>query len=119
MAAIDPRTRRLVGKAATGRNPVQVYATPDGRHLYVANQGTAKDPDNTVSVIAVDGLQTVATITAGRGAHGVVVSDDGARAFISNIADNSVTVIDTASLKAVDTYKVGKGPNGITYRAAR
>jgi hypothetical protein len=46
---IDPVTRKLFEKMAVGRNSVQVYATPDGKSVYVANQGTDKRPNNTVS----------------------------------------------------------------------
>ena len=53
-----------------------------------------------------------------KGAHGVVISDDGKRAFITNTVDDTVSVIDTASQKAIKTIKVGKGPNGITFRSA-
>jgi len=116
VAAINRGTRRVVAKIPVGRNPVQVYATPDGRHVYVANQGTEKRPGNTVSVISVDVLKPVATITAGKGAHGVVVSDDGKSAFISNIVDGTVSAIDTSTQKVGVTYQVGAGPNGISYR---
>lgn len=116
VAVINRATRRVAAKIPVGRNPVQVYATPDGLHVYVANQGTEKSPSNTVSVIAVDTLNPVATITAGRGAHGVVVSDDGKWAFISNIVDGTVSAIDTSTQKVSVTYQVGAGPNGISYR---
>jgi YVTN family beta-propeller protein len=60
----------------------------------------------------------IATIETGKGAHGVVVSDDGKRAFIANIVDDTVSVIDTATRKVTNNIKVGKGPNGITFRRA-
>ena len=112
-----------VGKGPNGiafrsANPIQVFATPDGRHVYVANQGTDTNPDNTVSVIETANNSVVATIVTGRGAHGVVASDDGTRMFIANIADDTVSVIDTATQKVTRTIKVGKGPNGITFRRA-
>ena len=118
VAVIDMKSRRKVASIKVGYKPIQLYVTPDGKQVYVANQGTEKKPANTVSVIDTAGNSLVSTITVGRGAHGVVVSDDGAFAFISNIYDDSVSVIDTASRKVVKNFKVGKGPNGITYRRA-
>ena len=60
----------------------------------------------------------IATIETGKGAHGVVVSDDGRHAFIANIVDDTVSVIDTTTRKVINTIKVGKGPNGITFKSA-
>lgn len=119
VAVIDTAQRKQIGTVAVGRNPIQVFATPDGRFIYVANQGTETNPDNTVSVIeTTNNNSVVATIETGKGAHGVVVSDDGRRAFITNIEDDTVSVIDTATQKVINNLKVGKGPNGITFRSA-
>lgn len=116
VAVIDRGTRKPVGKLAVGRNPVQVFATPDSKLVYVANQGTEKKPDNTVSVIDVGANRVIATVTTGKGAHGVVVDGGGRFAFVSNIADNSVSAIDTTTQKVARGFKVGAGPNGITFR---
>lgn len=58
------------------------------------------------------------SVETGKGAHGVVVSNDGKRSFISNIVDSTVSVIDTATHKVIKSIKVGDGPNGITFRGA-
>lgn len=118
VAVVDTVQRKKIASVAVGRNPIQVFATPDGHYIYVANQGTAASPDTTVSVIATADNSVVATIETGKGAHGVVVSGDGKRAFISNIEDDTVAVIDTATRKVTNTIKVGKGPNGITFRGS-
>jgi len=115
---IDRASRTVVGRVAVGRNPVQVQASVDGSLLYVANQGTTAQPDDTVSLIDIDRRVVVATIPSGRGAHGVAISNDGRLVFISNIADASVAVLDTAQRRRVASFKVGTGPNGITYVAA-
>jgi YVTN family beta-propeller protein len=116
VAVIERPIRRPTAKIPVGRNPVQLHATPDGRHVYVANQGTSRSPDNTVSVIDVAQNRVIATVTTGRGAHGVVISDDGELAFVSNIIDSTVSVLDTATHAVVRSFKVGRGPNGITFR---
>ena len=80
---IDTRTRRVIATIPVGRSPIQLFATPDGRFVYVANQGTEARPDSTVSVIDTQRNAVVKSIITGRGAHGVVVSDDGRFVFIS------------------------------------
>jgi YVTN family beta-propeller protein len=117
VAVIDPALRRVVAKIPVGRGPVQVYPTPDGHHVYVANQGTETNPDHTVSVIATAERLVVATIPTGQGAHGVVVSEDAAWAFVTNVIDATLTIIDTAARTAVASLPVGPGPNGVTFRA--
>ena len=59
-----------------------------------------------------------ATVVTGQGAHGVVVSDDGKRAFIANTFANTVSTIDTATQKVIRTVPVGKGAGGITFKSA-
>lgn len=116
VALIDRQSRQLLAKLPVGRNPVQVYATPDGRYAYVANQGTEKNPDNTMSVVDMRAKRVAATVVTGKGAHGVVVSGDGKVAFVSNIVDSTVSAIDTTTSTVIRSFKVGAGPNGITFR---
>ena len=56
---------------------------------------------------------------SGKGAHGVVISDDGNRAFIANSVDNTATAIATETQRVTRTFKVGEGSGGITFRSAR
>jgi YVTN family beta-propeller protein len=95
-----------------------VFATPDGRYIYAANEGTAKNVDNTVSVIDTATNKVVATVVTGKGAHGVVVTDDGSRALIANTVDSTVSVIDTGTQRVTRSIKVGEGSGGITFRSA-
>jgi YVTN family beta-propeller protein len=118
VGVIDTRSREVLSRIPVGRGPIQLFATPDGRYIYVANEGTEEDPDHTVSVIAVASGEVVATVTTGAGAHGVVISDDGALAVISNLFAGTVSVIDVASQTVVAEFPVGDGPAGVTYRPA-
>ena len=99
------------------RNPIQLFATPNGREIYVANQGSEANPDNIVSVINTATNRVSATIVTGKGAHGVVVSRDGKRVFIANTFADTVSVIDTATHKVLRDITVGKGPGGITFQS--
>ncbi len=101
-----------------GRGPIQVFATPDGSSVYVANQSTADQPDSTVSIIDTATMQIAATVETGPGAHGIVISPDGHWAFITNILNDTVSVIDVTTRHVVREFPVGGGPNGITFLAA-
>ncbi len=82
----------------------------------MANQGSSSEPDDRVSVIDPQTLSVVATLTTGKGAHGVAISSDGTYVFVSNIEAGTFSVIDTASRTVVASHKVGAGPNGISYQ---
>lgn len=116
VAVFDTATRQKIASVAVGNQPIQMFATPDGRFVYVANQGTESQPDDTVSVIDTASNKIVATITTGKGAHGVVAS--GNRVFVTNTFDDTVSVIDAAAQKVIGTISVGDAPNGITFRNA-
>jgi len=48
---VDTAQRKQIAIIAVGGNPIQVFAMPDRHYVYIANQGTATNPDNPVSVI--------------------------------------------------------------------
>jgi YVTN family beta-propeller protein len=90
VAVVDTLTCRPITTIRLGGSPIQVFATPDGNFVYVANQGTEREPDNTVSVIDSRRNVVVKTLTTDLGAHGVAVNDDGTRVFIANTFANTV-----------------------------
>jgi YVTN family beta-propeller protein len=117
LGLIDTASHRLVGKVAVGRTPIQMIAPHGTRHVYVANQGSAGNPSDTVSIVDVTTAKVVATLKTGQGAHGVASSSDAAYVFVTNIESATLSVIETATQKVVATYQVGAGPNGVTFLA--
>jgi len=115
VAVIDTNRREVIERIEVGRLPIQVHATPDGRYMLVANEGTEDEPDNRVSVIALDSLAVVATHEVGAGAHGVSVDDSGRFAFVTSLYDDSLSVIDLEAGTVISRYDTGQGPNGVTW----
>lgn len=99
------------------QGPIQLYATPDGNRLYVADQGLLLDRPSSNLLLALDvqAAQVVATVRVGEGAHGVIVSEDGHRVFVTNTADGTVSIIDTRVNQVTQVIPVGAAPNGITH----
>ncbi|MEK7253763.1 MAG: YncE family protein [Bacteroidota bacterium] len=97
--------------------PIQLYPTPDSKQLFVCDQGgLSGDPwSDKVYVLDVANAAVTATVAVRSGAHGVVVSNDGRFAFVTNLNDDSVSVIDVASKAVVATVPVGDSPNGIGF----
>src|SRR6266853_1773062 len=69
--------------------------------------------DNTVSVIDTGAGAVVATVSVVTGPHGMGVTPDGRRVFVSGDSSSGVSVIDTATDRVIKTIEVGKTPHGI------
>nr|WP_083700633.1 beta-propeller fold lactonase family protein [Halomonas sp. 1513] len=115
VAVIDTASREVIERIEVGRLPIQVHATADGRFMLVANEGSEAEPDNRVSVIALDSLTVVATHEVGAGAHGISVEDTGRFAFITSLYDDSLSVIDLEAGAVINRYDTDQGPNGVTW----
>ena len=51
LAIVDPNTRKVAGRVATGEGPHEVTVSSDGRLAFVGNYGTGPAPGHTISVI--------------------------------------------------------------------
>lgn len=115
VAVIDTASHEVIERIEVGRMPIQVHATVDGRFMLVANESSEAEPDNRVSVIALDSLSVVATYEVGPGAHGISVDDTGRLAFITSLYDDSLSVIDLEAGAVISRHDTGQGPNGVTW----
>lgn len=114
LAVIDISTNR-VSKITVGSGPAQVFIEPDDKYAFVANQGTEQVPSNTLSKVDLKTRQVVSTILVGKGAHGVVTSNDSQFVYVTNMFEDTVSVVDNKEGTVIATIPVGKTPNGITY----
>ncbi len=99
------------------QGPIQLYPTPDNRRVFVCDQGNllGRPPSNRLYEVDADQLRVTSTMEVGRAAHGVIVNEDGTRAFVTNTLDNTVSVVDTRSHSVIATVAVGLAPNGIAH----
>lgn len=113
LAIVDLAAGRVTRKIPVGRGPIQVIATTDGKAALVANQGSSRRPDNRVCLVSLDDKAKVRHIVSGAGAHGVALSRDGSRAFVTNTVANTLTVIDVPRGAVLRSWPTGKAPNGV------
>jgi DNA-binding beta-propeller fold protein YncE len=93
--------------------PAQIALSPDETTLYVAEQGTADAPgDHLLEISALNGA-VLATWSVGSGAHGVALTPDGARAYVTGMYDDSLAAIDLSTGLPV-MGATSKGPNGLS-----
>lgn len=112
---VDLTSRTVVGSVAVPTMPVQLYLTPDEETVLSANQGTADNPGNTVSMIDTSTMAVSATANTGSGPHGVVIDTGGSRAWVTNTFGDTVSAFDVSDPSTVATIAVGKSPNGISF----
>ena len=118
LAVYSPATKKLsyVKLPAETKGPIQMYPTPDSRYVYLADQGYYFDQPIGSNVYKIDlaDLKVVTTIKSGQAPHGVVVSKDGQRTYVTNLLGGSVSIIDNSKDMEISTVKVGGQPNGIS-----
>lgn len=98
------------------KGPVQMYPTPDGRFVYLADQGHYFGQPVSESVYKIDlaEAKVVRNIKAGKAPHGVVVSKSGDTVYVTNLLSGDVSVIDAGRDEEVARIAVGEEPNGIS-----
>ena len=109
---IDTETMTLVGRADVGSLPIDVKLSPDGKVLYVANQGR-----HGVSLVDPETMTEIGFLRTGTGAHGLNVSRDAATLFVSNRMEGTISVIDFATRTVRQTWQVGGSPDMIQVSA--
>lgn len=118
--ALNPPRLELFDLPQESAGPIQIYPSPDSRHLWIADQGMLGGQAagrhlyrfNTQS-----GLVELVADTAA-GPHGVVVGSDGNQVYTTTVVDGLVQSFDAETgILRRSTY-VGKNPNGITWFAS-
>jgi DNA-binding beta-propeller fold protein YncE len=101
---------------ATGQTPVAIAVAPDGRHVFVVNQGASSV---TTYDFGADGALTFASSAGtGVGPAQIAVSPDGSSAYVTNFSAGTVSQYDvsaagTLTAKQPSTVAAGPSPAGI------
>ena len=103
--------------AADARGANRLKFTPDGKRVLVAGQAGADGA--ALTVIDAAKREIIKRINVGRGAAGIVMQPDGARAFVACSPDNHVAVINLVTLDVIGRIDVGGNPDGVAWAARR
>lgn len=133
VSVIDAASFKVLTPVRVGKMPHNVQLSPDGKFVWVTNNGEP-DPDpapghpgmnkgehavmgkrGAVWLIDTASDAVVAKIPVGLHPAHVVLTPDGRFAYITNGGDNSVTVVDVAARSVVATIPVGKFPHGLRF----
>jgi len=115
-ALVDPVSLEVVARLPTGQGPHEVAVSPDGRRAYVSNYGAyaifregekpAYDPGHSLTVLDLERRAVADTFELGRftSPHGIVVSRDGKRLWVTCEGAKAVLEIDAASGKPLKQW---------------
>ena len=111
LSVISTVTNQLVRTVPLAGAPTTVAVGTDGRLWVTAQSG------NRVSVVNAATGVIERQIDVGRGPHGIAISPDGARAYVTNTFDGTVSVIATTTGTVTMTINIGLGPTEIAVTA--
>lgn len=114
VAVIDTERFQVVANLPAGTRPSRLALQPDGRYLWVGNDGRAAR-DSGVTVIDTQTRETVLSVATGEGHHEFAFDDDSHHAFVSNRDAGTVSVFDIAGLKLLQDIPAGAKPLALDY----
>ncbi len=114
VAVVNLEDFKVIRNVETGSNPARVTLQPDGKYLWVGNDGE-DDVEGTVTIIDAQSYEVVAQITTGAGHHEIAFSTDSLFAFVTNNMEGTLSVIDTQKLEKIKDLSVGKYPVAVQY----
>ncbi|HJY85792.1 MAG TPA: beta-propeller fold lactonase family protein [Candidatus Acidoferrales bacterium] len=119
-ALVDPAAYQVVAKLPTGRGPHEVATSPDGHYAYVSNYGQfgllrqgeppKREPGNTITVLNLrEGkLKTTFDLGSYTQPHGLAVSGDGSRVWVTCEGAQSVLELDAPTGKILKAWKTNQ-----------
>lgn len=115
LSIIDLPSKRVVATLdANVRGANRLKFTPDGKYVLISSltQG---------DLVIYDAASRVAfkRVPIGRGAAGILVAPDGARAFVACSPDDYVAVVDLHTFAVVGHIDVGGEPDGLAWAPRR
>jgi YVTN family beta-propeller protein len=116
VAVISTENFKMVSEVDAGPNPVRVSLQPDGRLLWVGNDGE-DGGEGGVTAIDTETLAVVASIPTGRGHRELAFSPDSRFAYATNRGSGTVSVIDVREKRKVRDVPTGPQPISMDYSA--
>jgi predicted alpha-1,2-mannosidase len=105
---VDLVTEAAGAPIPVGREPEAAVMSPDGRRLYVADQG-----DGVVSVIDTASEEVAAKAKAGSQLTGIAITPDGKTMWVADGRGGAVVPIDATTMKVGKPVRVGRFPVGV------
>jgi YVTN family beta-propeller protein len=111
VAEVDPTDGKVINRIRTGNGAHQLFASPDGKLIYVNNRAAG-----TITVLDATTLAAAHTYRVGGGPDDLAFAPDG-NIWITCRFDEKIAVLDPAT-GHLQTVQVGRQPHGIFLNAA-
>jgi YVTN family beta-propeller protein len=103
-----PSGPKMIAHIPVGKNPEAIDVSPDGRELWVGQNG-----DGSISIIDTATNQTKETVKVGEVPIRVKFTPDGKRVLVSDAKANQLIVLDAATRKEIKRMPIEGIPVGI------
>lgn len=113
VAVIDTESFKLLRNIEAGSSPFRIALQPDGKYLWIGNNGEGSDSG--VTVLDTASGKRAAWLPTGSGHHEIAFSNDSRRAFVSNRDSGTVSIIDVQQLKKITDLETGLQPVSIAF----
>lgn len=108
ISLISASNGSILETIAVGRGPQGLAFSPDGRHLYVANQ-----LDDTISVLFVSDSRFIRNLPVQGGPTAIAVSPDGGVLFVSCFSSGLVKALRADDGSVITAIPIGVGASGL------
>jgi YVTN family beta-propeller protein len=88
--------------------------TPDGKHVLISALG-ARAGDTSLLVLDASTRKEVKQLNLGGGSAGILIAQDGSRAYVAVSSADKVAVIDLKTLEVTGQIDAGKQPDGLAW----
>jgi YVTN family beta-propeller protein len=113
VAVVDTLTFRVQTTIDAGASPHRVLLQPDGKYLWIGNDGGA-DFAGGVTVVDANTLKVVAHIATGAGHHEIAF-DQARHVYVTNQDAATVSVLSIEKLARIKDVSVGQSPVSLAY----
>ena len=115
ISIIDVASKKVTDTLAANVNGAnRLKFTPDGKHVLVSSLGGAE-----LAILDAASRRDAKRITIGRGAAGIEMQPDGARAYVACTPDDYVTIVDLKTLEVTGRIEAGRQPDGLAWAVRR
>jgi YVTN family beta-propeller protein len=88
----------------------RVKFTLDGKMVLISDLGTGE-----LMLLDAAARKEIKRVSLGKGIAGILISPDGARAYVAASADHCIAVVDLKTLAMIGKIETGRGPDGMAW----
>jgi YVTN family beta-propeller protein len=113
LMVIDATTNTYLGSVEVGSRPMLIVRSPDGKRLYVANNGSHSISVLDIGTDPADPTVLVSNVPVAGLPHGLALTPDARYLVVANTYGDTLSVIETSTNTDIGTIQAEKFPNDV------